>query len=45
MLRINACLNVYNTVQKLRNSVGADIHKLTTGERRIIKMLMDKDML
>ena len=45
MQRINSTLNVYNTVQKLRNMRGEEIHQLNRGERRIIQMLQKEELL
>ena len=37
--------NIYNTVIRLRNMKGAQIHQLTTPERRVIKWLLDEGLL
>ena len=45
MDRMAALSNVYNVVDRLRNLQGAQIHNLTTSERRVIKWLRDEDIL
>ena len=45
MLSMSAALNIFRTVRKLNNSVGAQIHNLTDSERVIIRRLMEWGML
>jgi len=45
LFRMTALLNVYDTVSLLRNMRGAEIHNLTTGQRKILKMLRDDKVL
>lgn len=45
MQRMNVLHNVYRTVQRVRGMRGAEIHRLTDGERSIIKWLRDDGML
>lgn len=43
--RMTAALNVYNTLEQVRNSHGAEIHRLTSGQRTLIKYLMDEGLM
>jgi hypothetical protein len=45
MQRMSVLSNIYNTVIRLRNMKGAQIHQLTTPERRVIKWLLDEGLL
>lgn len=45
MYSITALSNIYNTVQRWRNSSGKSIHSLTDGERRILRMLKDMGVI
>lgn len=45
MARMAGLSNVYNTVVKLRGMVGAEIHRLTMPDRRLIRMLRDMGAL
>lgn len=42
---MSATLNIHNTVQRIRQLKGKDIHKLTEPERMILRMLMDNGIL
>lgn len=43
--RMNVVDNVFNAVNKLRNAMGEDIHKLTISERKIIAALRKERMI
>jgi cell division septal protein FtsQ len=43
--RMGAAVNIYNTLQKYRRAVGKEIHKLTDGDRSIIKLLLDRGLI
>lgn len=45
MDRMSALSNVYRTVARLRNLKGEQIHSLTGGERAIIRILLDNELL
>lgn len=45
MERITALSNIYDAVSHVRACRGAEIHSLSTGERRIIKSLRDGGMM
>jgi hypothetical protein len=45
MHHMAACLNIYNAVTHLRNARGEQIHGLTDGERRILRLLVDMGLL
>jgi len=45
MHRMAALDNIYNVVQKKNNAVGKDIHQLTSGERKILKWLIDEGII
>jgi len=45
MTRMQSLSNIYNVVMRLRSLQGADIHKLTTAERRMIKSLREMGVL
>jgi len=37
--------NIYNTVVRVRNMKGAQIHNLSDGERRILRNLIDEELM
>lgn len=41
MARMGACRNIYNTITRMREAKGAQIHQLSDRERRIIRSLME----
>jgi len=41
MRTVRVARNIYSVVDKLGNMRGAQIHRLTTGERRLIRWLRD----
>lgn len=43
--RMNFLSTVYKTVSRLRGMVGAEIHDLSIGERRLIAFLLKENML
>ena len=43
--RMTALTNIYNLVTRVRNMKGAQIHNLTTSERRILRALRDEGLL
>jgi hypothetical protein len=45
MNKMNVHSNIYNTVTRLRGMKGAEIHKLSDTERRLIKYLRDERLL
>ena len=45
MQRMASLSNVYNALNKLRNSRGTAIHNLTEAERKILKHLVDLGLL
>jgi len=45
ILRMTALSNIYNTVQRTKSLKGEMIHRLSEGERKILRMLMDMGIL
>jgi len=45
MQRMNILSNIYDALNKLRNSKGAQIHNLTEGERKTLRHLVDLGLL
>ena len=45
MHRMNTLSAVYNAIVKIKNLKGTQIHTLSDGERRILRMLMDNGFL
>jgi len=45
MYRMAVLLNVYDAVVRVRGMVGEQIHQLTGQERKIIKLLLDEELL
>lgn len=45
MERLTAIANIYDAVSRVRSMTGAQIHQLSDGERRIIKMLRDNGLM
>lgn len=45
MTKLRVCTNIYRTVTRLRSAKGADIHKLTDSERRVIRVLREMGIL
>ena len=45
MIHMSACGNVYSTVSHYKNAKGAEIHNLTNQERRLIRSLIDNELL
>ena len=45
IVRMNVLSNIYNTVNKLRNSQGKQIHNLTENERKTLRHLVDLGLL
>ena len=43
--RMNILSNIYDTVGKLRNSKGKEIHNLTENERKTLRHLVDLGLL
>jgi hypothetical protein len=43
--RMNILANIYDTVNKLRNSQGKQIHSLTENERKTLRYLVDLGLL
>ena len=43
--RMTAALNVYNTVSFVRSASGAEIHRLSGGQRALLKYLRDNGMM
>lgn len=43
--RMSAVSNIYDALNKLRNSHGTAIHRLTENERKILKMLVDLGLI
>jgi hypothetical protein len=41
MRKITACRNVYGTLYRMKHLKGADIHKMTDNERKIVRSLME----
>lgn len=45
LYRMRIATNIYNALSKLRNAKGKEIHRLTDGERAIIKWLIDEKVI
>ena len=45
LYRMTALNNVYRVVSRVGSMVGKEIHKLTSGERKLLKWLRDEDLL
>ena len=45
LYRMTATLNIYNTVSRVRQLKGKEIHRLTDSERKILRYLMDNKVL
>jgi hypothetical protein len=43
--RMNVFTNIYDTIMRVSNMYGEQIHQLTTGERRIIRWLRDEKVM
>ena len=41
MQRMASLRNIYNAISRYSNALGEDIHRLSTGERRILRMVLD----
>jgi len=45
MQRMTSAGNIYSTIQRFKSLQGKDIHKLTEGERKILRTLKDLGLL
>lgn len=45
MYRMSVLLNIHHTVTRVRSLKGKEIHRLTDAERKILRYLMDKEIL
>ena len=45
MYRMGVLTGIYRTVSKVRNMQGDQIHRLTAGERRLIRRLRDERLM
>ena len=43
--RATACMNIYAAYMRYRNAQGADIHRLTVSDRKILRYLKDMELL